>query len=102
MHYITEAKQHDLLQKVTKAKFFSLLLNGSTDKGNIDNDNEILLVVWCDSDGTDEKVHTRMDYFSVSRPQSVTADGLFQVLEEGLQSLGIKEVSADECKKLVL
>ena len=38
---------------------------------------------------SDEKVHTRMDYFSVSQPQSVTADGLFQVLEKGLQSLGI-------------
>ena len=99
MHYIAEAKRQDLVQKVTKAKFFSLLLDGSTDKGNIDN--EILLVVWCDPDGTDEKVHTRMDYFAVSRPQSVKADGLFQVLEEGLQRLGIKEVSADECKKLV-
>ena len=83
MHYIAKAKQHGLLQKVTKTKFFSLLLDGSTDKGNIDN--EILLVVWCDLDGTDEVVHTRMDYFSVSRPQSVTADGLFQVLEKGLQ-----------------
>ena len=67
MHYIAEAKRHDLLQKVTKAKFFSLLLDGSTDKGNIDN--EILLVVWCDPNGTDEKVHTRLEYFSVSRQQ---------------------------------
>lgn len=99
MHYIAEAKRQDLLQKLTKAKFFSLLLDGSTDKGNIDN--ELLLVVWCDPDGTDEKVHTRMDYLKVSRPQSVTANGLFQVLKEGLQSLGIEEMSAGECKKLV-
>ena len=45
--------------------------------------------------------HTRMDYLMVSRPQSATANGLFQVLEGGLQSLGIKQVSAEECKKLV-
>ena len=32
-----------------KAKFFSLLLDGSTDKGNIDN--ELVLVVWCEIDG---------------------------------------------------
>ena len=44
------------------------------------------MVAWCDADGTDKKVHTRMDYFSVSQLQSVTADGRLQVLEEGLQS----------------
>ena len=74
-------------------------MDGSTDTGNIDN--EILLVVWCDPDGSDEKVHTRMDFLTVSRPQSVTARGLFQVLEGCLQGLGIQEVSPDECQKLV-
>ena len=64
MHYIAMAKRQVLLQKLTKAKFFSLLLDGSTDKGNVDN--EVLLAVWCDPDGTDEKVHTRMDYLMVS------------------------------------
>ena len=88
MHYIAMAKRQVLLQHLTKAKFFSLLLDRSTDKGNIDN--EVLLAVWCDPDGTDKKVHTRMDYLMVSRPQSARANGLFQVLEGGLQSLGIK------------
>ena len=99
VHYIAMAKQQALLQHLTKAKFFSLLLDGSINKGNIDN--EVLLAVWCDPDGTDEKVHTRMDYLMVSRPQLATANGLFQVLEGGLQSLGIKQMSAEECKKLV-
>ena len=90
VHYIAIAKRQVLLQHLTKAKFFSLLLDGSTDKG--------MLAVWCDPD---EKVHNRMDYLMVSRPQSATANGLFQVLEGGLQSLGIKQVSAEECKKLV-
>ena len=61
----------------------------------------MLLVVWCDPDSSDEKVHTRMDFLMVSRPQSVTARGLFEVLEGCLQGLGIWEVSPDECKKLV-
>ena len=43
MHYIAEARRKDLRLDLTKAKFFSLLLDGSTDKGNIDN--EVLLVV---------------------------------------------------------
>ena len=99
VHYIAEEKRKDLLQTLAKGKKFSLLMDGSTDTGNIDN--EILLVVWCDPDGSDEKVHTRMDFLTVSRSQSVTARGLFQVLEGCLQGLGIQEVSPDECQKLV-
>jgi len=99
IHYIAESQRQELKQRLANAKFFSLLLDGSTDTGNIDN--ELLLVVWCDRDGTDEKIHTRMEYFTVVRPHSVTAQGLLEVLESGLQGLGIKEISAEECKKLV-
>ena len=35
------------------------------------------------------------------RPQSATARGLFQVLERSLQRLGIQELSARECTRLV-
>ena len=64
VHYIAEAKQKHLLQNLTEANFFSLLLDGSTDTGNIDN--EVVLVVWCDPDSSDEEVHTRMDFLTVS------------------------------------
>ena len=80
-------------------KFFSLLLDGSTDVANMDN--VIILAVWCDRNGGDKKIHTRMDYFTVVRPQAITAEGLFKVLETALQGLGIKEVSAEKCRKLV-
>ena len=42
-----------------------------------------------------------MEYFTIIRPQSVTAEGLFKVLESGLQGLGISEISAELCKNLV-
>lgn len=42
-----------------------------------------------------------MAYLTVVRPQSVTARGLFKVLESVLQDLGIPEVSAKHCNKLV-
>ena len=57
-------KCQDLLQRIINAKFYSLLLDGSTDTGNIDN--EVTLAVWCDTNGSDEKIHTRMDYLMVS------------------------------------
>ena len=99
IHYIAESRRQELRQKLAKAKFFSLLLDGSTDAANIDN--EIILAVWCDRDGGDEKIHSRMEYFTGVRPQAVTAEGLFKVLETALQGLGIKEVSAEKCQKLV-
>ncbi len=99
IHYIAKSKRQELKQTLADAKFFSLLLDGLTDTGNIDN--EVIRVVWCDRNGSDEKFHTRMEYFTVVRPESVTAQGLFEVLGCGLRSLGIQEVWAEQCTKLV-
>ena len=70
--YIAQAKRNKLVVNLQKAKFFSLLLDGSTDAGNIDN--ELLLVVWFDKDGVGEKVYTRTNYLCISR--SSTALGM--------------------------
>lgn len=56
-HYIAESRREDLALCLSKAKFFSLLMDGSTDSGNIED--ELFLVVWCDVDGDDEKLHTK-------------------------------------------
>ena len=84
---------------MANAKFFSLLLDGSTDAGNIDD--EVFLIVWCDRNGSDQKVHTWKDYFSVVWPQAVMAQGLLKALESELQGLGIQEVTAEQCRRLV-
>ena len=54
-------------------------MDGSTNKGN--SDNELVLAVWCDPDGKDERIHTRMSFFKVIHPDSVSGSGLFRVLE---------------------
>ena len=99
IHYIAESRRHKLSEKLGKANFFSILLDGSTDKGNIDN--ELFLVVWCDSDRASEKIHTRMDYLTTLQPHSVASQGLFEALENALKGLGIDRVSTEQCKKLV-
>ena len=65
VHYIAKAKRQDLSKKIVSAKFYSLLIDGSTNKGNVDN--EPVLTVWCDPNGSDEKVHTRISYLSLIR-----------------------------------
>ena len=99
IHFTAETMRQDLRKNLDEAKFFSVVLDGSADKGNIDN--EAMLLIWCDQNGIDEKIHTRMEYFTVIRPQAVTGEGLFHVLESALQHIGIEEISTDKCKKLV-
>ena len=98
-HFIAESNRQQLLARLAQAKFFSLLIDGSTDTGNIDN--ELYMVVWCDCDGTDEKIHTRTTYFHVGRPSTVDAAGLFHSLGEALRKLGVAEVDPENCSKLV-
>ena len=43
IHYIAESRKQELMTKLGDA---SLLLDESTDEGNIDN--ELILIVWCD------------------------------------------------------
>jgi len=45
---------------VTNAKFFSILMDGSTDVGKIND--ELFLVQYCNIDEIDEKIHSRMDF----------------------------------------
>ena len=69
-------------------------MDGTYASGNIDD--EILLVVWCDTEASDGKVHTRMTSFSLTRPKCVTATGLFQCLESSQQALQISAINAEE------
>ena len=71
-HFIAESQRRRLFEKLAQARFFSLLIDGSTDKGNADD--EVFMVVWCDSSSADEKMHT---YFHVCRPKTVDANGCF-------------------------
>ena len=81
--FIAESKRLNLCKIIANAKFYSILMDGSTDVSNIDE--EMFLVLWCDTDGNDEKVHSRMQFFSVMRPESVNTTGLFDSLQKALQ-----------------
>ena len=98
-HYIAQSKHQSLIDKLSKAKFFSLLLDGSTDRSNVDN--IIFLAVYCDYSARDEKVHSRMPFLKVDHPASGTGEGLFASLESVLQCLRIPSIDAEVCRKLV-
>ncbi len=98
-HFIAESKREELTQKLAKAQFFSILMDGSTDTGNIDD--ELFLVLWCDTNCDDEAIRTNMSYFAVERPKKVDAQGIFDCMQNSLNRIGIKSLTADQCKLLV-
>ena len=100
-HFIALAQQKKLGIALQQAKFFSILLDGSTDSRNIEN--ELLLVVWFDKDGqaNGERVVTKTSYLRIARPSTGTAKGLFDVLQTALQRLGISTINREECGKIV-
>ena len=69
------------MDQVLSATFFSGVLDGATDLGN--NDNKVVLAVWCETSAGDERVHTRIAYLGIERPKNVTGIGLLDVLEGG-------------------
>ena len=76
-HYAAESQRQQVLETISKVKFFSILVDGSTDKANVDN--EVFMVVWCDTNGSDEKIHTQTSYFHVGRPSTVDAAGVLEM-----------------------
>ena len=40
-HYIAEGRKENLVETLRKAKFFSLIMDGTTDKGNVTSDHSI-------------------------------------------------------------
>ena len=73
-----QSQREQLVEKLTTN--FSLLMDGSTDTANIDN--EIFLVLWCDFDHDDEMAYTNMSYFAVARPNQVGCTRAFRLLAQ--------------------
>ena len=98
VHYIAKSQRQELVHIIQVKKFFSLLLDGSTDTGNVDN--ELILLMWFSC--SDEMVHTYTSYFKICWPSSVSAEGLFCMLQEAIRALGIVEIDEKSCSKLLL
>ena len=60
----------------------------------------MLLVVRFDNEGG-ENVCTRNSYFTVTRPVSVSVEGLFDIVGKALQSLWVSAISKEDCSRLV-
>ena len=85
--YISQEQRSTVVNTLTKARFFSLQLDGSTDAGNVED--EVFLVVFCDPFSTVGKIRVRNEFLTVRWPGRATAESLFACLRGAMGFLGV-------------
>ena len=76
---IAKERREVLLHAVSKAKFFSIQADGTTDKGNIEE--EMFHVVYCDFQSSDMKVQAHSRFMATS----ANAAGLFECFKQAME-----------------
>ena len=90
--YIALQQRNAFLSSFSKAHFFSYLIDGSTDAGNVED--EIFVLLRCHKDDSAEVIRCNARFFYVVVPKKADADGLIECLSTVLQEIGIcSEVS---------
>lgn len=93
-HYIAESQRQEFHQMLSGTKFFSFLMDGSTDKGKVEN--EVIVIQYCRVDETVEEVRSFSRFLRVVEPVKADADGLIKCLGEGLKVMGITDILSSE------
>ena len=98
IEFIALDQRRSLVEALSRANFYSLHADGTTDSGNIKD--ELFLVVYLDhhAELDNRRVHIVNKFFSVRRPSSGDAKGLFDYLKQAVKYVGLP---SDWNKKLI-
>jgi len=75
--YIAESLYQEFLDKLSSSggpKFFSFLIDGTTDAGN--QEDQLTVMVYCDKNEVTREITTCTRYFSVHTPSRANASGI--------------------------
>jgi len=89
-HYIAQAQRQQFLKFLCENNFYSFLMDGSTDEGNIEQ--ELVVILTCVKDDATEEMKSSTRFFSLASPEKANASGLVKCLSQSLQPLGITDV----------
>ena len=95
VHYIAESQRWQMRASLASCHFFSVLMDGSTDKGRVEN--ELFVIVFCKRDDTLQEIRTCARCFCVLEPTKADAHGLVECLSRALNSMGIENLLEREC-----
>jgi len=87
--FIAQEQADNLTATIAKCRFFSLQADSSTDCGN--NENELFMIVYFDSECDDGMVHVRDRFFTTRFLQHATAEGLYDAYTNAMRYMGLEE-----------
>ena len=104
-YYIAEAQRSMFLQSLSQVNFFSFLIDGSTDAGNIEQ--EMIFVLYCKRDDKAKIMRSHTRYLALLSPTRSTAEGLIDCLSGALERLDIdvsqtESVLNAECRPVLI
>ena len=88
-HYIAESQHRSFIHNFPSG-FYSFLMDGSTDTGNIEN--ELVVIQYCVRDDTAQELRSCTRYLSLEIPTKADADGLISFLGNALKALGVQNL----------
>ena len=85
--YIARAYHVELKSTLDAVHFFSIHADGSTDRGNIEN--EVFHTSYFDGHCRDGRIHVRNKLLALQQPQSTTGEGLYECLQRAFDFVEI-------------
>lgn len=85
--FIAESQCQVFLHMLSAAPFYSFLMDGSTDAGNVED--ELIAILYCFMDDVAQEVRSCGRYFALEVPMKADADGLLSCLGSALKPLVI-------------
>ena len=88
--FIARSQCQSFLDSLPSGGFFSLLMDGSVDAGNLED--ELIVFVHCCIDDAEQEMTTCSQFLSLYNPQKADASGLLQCIGEAMYLLGVDDV----------
>ena len=89
-HYIVQAQRQQFLKSLCENNFYSFLMDGSTDAGNVEQ--ELVVILTCMKDDVAEEMKSCTRFLSLESPEKANASGLVKCLSQSLAPLGITDI----------
>ena len=90
-HYIAESQRIEFLRSFcSESPFFSFLIDGTTDSGNIED--ELIVVLYCKKDDIAKEIKSCARYLSVVTPDKANTEGLVKCVKKAMTRLKIDDV----------
>ena len=77
-HFIAESQRQCFLDKCSSKFFYSFLMDGATDVGNVEN--KVVLMQYCASDDDNREIISCCRFLAIVEPTKADADGLIESL----------------------